>query len=286
MKKIIVEIKKTGWFFLLVYLGIIAYVLLSIYSTNSSDNLNTTLFIVILITIVLDLINRWIKKNSQRFFRTIKFLRKTREFYDKNPWRKGFIFPGIFFLSTFFFLEISAEAEGFFGIFLATYFLLAWAGSPLWVLAGWLTATKPAPYLVSLFVGFIVVPVFVAWFAFNGFTNSAKKNAIKTMHAQAVKYISAEIQKCKTGESKFMSNSQDCPATATKAVMGAVATMTDKNPFDTSKNAVREFNNNIDDKDVGFINLSASGSSVVIRSCISKPCYDEKNRLQDSVKIE
>ena len=68
--------------------------------------------------------------------------------------------------------------------------------------------------------------------------------------------------------------------------MGAVAKMTDKNPFDTSKNAVREFNNNKDDKDVGFISLSASGSSVVIKSCISKPCYDEKNRLQDSIEIE
>ena len=121
---------------------------------------------------------------------------------------------------------------------------------------------------------------------YTDFTGSAKKNAIKTMHAQAVKYISAEIQKCKIGESKFMSNSQDCPATAAKAVIGAINSFADKNPYDTSQNAVREFNNNKDDKDVGFISLSVSGTTVVIRSCISKPCYDEKNRLQDSIEIQ
>ena len=38
------------------------------------------------------------------------------------------------------------------------------------------------------------------------------------MHSQAVKYISAEIQKCSLGESKFMGTNQDCPATAAKAV--------------------------------------------------------------------
>ena len=67
--------------------------------------------------------------------------------------------------------------------------------------------------------------------AYNGYTAAAKVNASKTMHAGAVKYISAEIQKCTLGESKFMGTSQDCPATAAKAVTGAVATMTDKNPY-------------------------------------------------------
>ena len=83
-----------------------------------------------------------------------------------------------------------------------------------------------------------------------------------------------------------MSNSQDCPATAAKALMGAINTMTDKNPYDTSKNAVREYNDNKDDKDAGFISLSVSGTTVVIRSCISKPCYDEKNRLQDIIEVQ
>ncbi len=147
----------------------------------------------------------------------------------------------------------------------------------------------PGPFMMSIYIilfliiaAYLFFGVFSPWY----YGKSARVMAIKTMHAQTIKYIKSEHNKCKIGESKFMNNSQDCPATATKAVTGAVATMTDKNPFDTSKNAVREFNDNKDDKDVGFISLSVSGTTVVIRSCISKPCYDEKNRLQDSIEIK
>ena len=153
------------------------------------------------------------------------------------------------------------------------------------MISGIIFSKKRTPYVVSLIIGAISVFLLMVFFASKKITVS-KNSIIKSIHSSTLEYISAEIQKCKTGESKFMSNSQDCPATAAKAVTGAVATMTDKNPFDTSKNAVREFNNNKDDKDVGFISLSVSGSSVVIRSCISKPCYDEKNRLQDSIEIK
>ena len=138
---------------------------------------------------------------------------------------------------------------------------------------------------MSLIIG-LVIPITIGIVAYNGYANAAKKNAIKTMHAQAVKYISVEIQKCKTGESKFMSNSQDCPATAIKAVTGAIERMVDKNPYDTSKKAVREFNNNKDDKDVGFISLGYSGSIIFIKTCIDTPCKKEENRLQTSIKVK
>ena len=147
----------------------------------------------------------------------------------------------------------------------------------------------PGPFMMSIYIilfliiaAYLFFGVFSPWY----YGKSARVMATKTMHAQTIKYIKSEYNKCKTGESKFMSNSQDCPATAIKAVTGAIERMVDKNPYDTSKKAVREFNNNKDDKDVGFISLSASGSSVVIRSCISKPCYDEKNRLQDSIEVQ
>jgi len=142
--------------------------------------------------------------------------------------------------------------------------------------------------LIELLVVVAIIGILAAVgvVAYNGYTASAKVNAAKTMHSQAVKYISAEIQKCSLGEAKFMGTNQDCPATAAKAVTGAVAKITDKNPFDTSKNAVREFNNNIDDKDVGFISLSASGSSVMIKTCINTPCEKDENRLQESINIK
>ena len=221
---------------------------------------------------------RTVKKNKSK----IGIWTKIKNVLNNSPWHSAFTYPILFLIAfmVFFGFSIGLDLATLAGLSLTLSFL-----TPLWVLFGLIVSRRRLPYLLSLIIG-LVIPITIGFVAYNGYANAAKKNAIKTMHAQTVKYISAEIQKCKTGESKFMSNSQDCPATPEKAVMGAVALMTDKNPFDTSKNAIREFNNNKGDKDVGFISLSVSGSSVVIRSCISKPCYDEKNRLQDSVKIE
>ena len=104
--------------------------------------------------------------------------------------------------------------------------------------------------------------------AYNGYTASAKANATKTMHSQAVKYISAEIQKCSLGESKFMGTDQDCPATAAKAVTGAKNTMTDKNPFSTADNAVVSRSSFV----AGQVSLSSSGSTVTVKTCTKSGC--------------
>ena len=104
--------------------------------------------------------------------------------------------------------------------------------------------------------------------AYNGYTASAKANSAKTMHSNAVKYISAEIQKCSLGESKFMGTNQDCPATAAKAVSGAVATMTDKNPYNTSNNAVASSSSFV----AGQVSVSSSGSNVTVKTCTKSGC--------------
>ena len=124
--------------------------------------------------------------------------------------------------------------------------------------------------LIELLVVVAIIGILAAVgvVAYNGYTASAKANATKTMHAQTVKYISAEIQKCSLGESKFMGTNQDCPATASKAVSGAVATMTDKNPYSTTNNAIRSsssFNE-------GYVSLSASGSDIAVKTCTKSGC--------------
>jgi len=124
--------------------------------------------------------------------------------------------------------------------------------------------------LIELLVVVAIIGILAAVgvVAYNGYTASAKANATKTMHAQTVKYISAEIQKCSLGESKFMGTNQDCPATASKAVSGAVATMTDKNPYSTTNNAIRSsssFNE-------GYVSLSASGTTITVNTCTKTGC--------------
>ena len=121
--------------------------------------------------------------------------------------------------------------------------------------------------LIELLVVVAIIGILAAVgvVAYNGYTASAKKNATKTMHSQTVKYISAEIQKCSLGETRFMGTNQTCPATAAKAKTGAVATMTDKNPYFTSNNAVR----NSTAYNEGYVSVSSSGTNVIVRTCIA-----------------
>ena len=117
--------------------------------------------------------------------------------------------------------------------------------------------------------------------AYNGYTKAAKVNATKTMHAQTVKYISAEIQKCSLGESKFMGTNQSCPATAAKAVTGAIATMTDKNPYDTTKSAIKSGSSH----ELGYVSLNASGTTVEIKTCTKTGCATA-DKMTSSVSVE
>ena len=125
--------------------------------------------------------------------------------------------------------------------------------------------------LIELLVVVAIIGILAAVgvVAYNGYTSAAKANATKTMHAQTVKYISAEIQKCSLGESKFMGTSQSCPANASKAVTGAVATMTDKNPYSMTNNAIRSstaFNE-------GYVSLSATNATTVtVKTCTKTNC--------------
>ena len=137
--------------------------------------------------------------------------------------------------------------------------------------------------LIELFVVVAIIGILAAVgvVAYNGYTASAKANATKTMHSQAVKYISAEIQKCSLGESKFMGTNQDCPATAAKAVTGAVNTMTDKNPYNTANNAVASSGSFV----AGQVSVSSSGSTVTVKTCTKSGC-GSSDQLSATITVD
>ena len=137
--------------------------------------------------------------------------------------------------------------------------------------------------LIELLVVVAIIGILAAVgvVAYNGYTASAKANSTKTMHSNAVKYISAEIQKCSLGESKFMGTNQDCPATAAKAVSGAVATMTDKNPYNTSEPAVKEAGGFV----AGQVSLSSSGSTITVKTCTKSGC-GSSDQLTATISVD
>ena len=59
-------------------------------------------------------------------------------------------------------------------------------------------------------VGIIGILAAVGIAAYNGYTNSAKKNVVKSMHTKTIKYIKAEIQKCDMGEKTVMDGNLKC----------------------------------------------------------------------------
>ena len=143
---------------------------------------------------------------------------------------------------------------------------------------------KKILYIVLGIIIFIIILIFASFFFFTSPDNS-KVNVAKYIHGNTVKYISEEIQKCKLGDKKFMVT-LDCPATADKAIYGAVDTNEDINPYDLRHKAVRISRSSTNDEDVGYISLSISGSNVIIKTCYRKPCSNENNRRSDIIEIK
>ncbi|MBD1174630.1 hypothetical protein IDH32_04490 [Pelagibacterales bacterium SAG-MED01] len=212
---------------------------------------------------------------------------RIKNIYNESPVHAAFSYPFVFL---FFFIIIAILIEYLFENLgfdprLVTYYLgKLFFLIPIWVLTGLFVSKRKLPYLLALIIGCAII--YIPYVVNEGYTNAARKAATKTLHAQTIKYISAEIQKCKSGESFFMNNTQKCPATAAKAVSGSIETMLDKNPFNSTNKSVRLSDNNINNEDVGYVSLSVSESNVIIKSCIDTPCKKEENRLQTSIKIK
>ena len=140
--------------------------------------------------------------------------------------------------------------------------------------------------LIELLVVVAIIGILAAvgTVAYTGYTASAKKNVVKTMHAQTAKYVAAELQKCTLEGSSgkvFSSASSNCPITAANAVTAIVAADNNKNPY-TQAAATASSASFVE----GQISIIASGTSIVIRACIVKECTVTANQLTHTVTVE
>ena len=129
--------------------------------------------------------------------------------------------------------------------------------------------------------------MFFTFFLTWGHPHSTKSSATKSIHAQTVKYISAETKICSLGEITAMDGNLTCSElNVANAVDAAAKTLTDKNPYSTKNNAVRISTNNTLKRDVGYINLSTSGTNVVVKSCHKTPCDIALNRQSETIEVK
>ena len=141
---------------------------------------------------------------------------------------------------------------------------------------------------------FVVAGFFLYWSDWDS-KRKVKIIITKVYHKETVNYIQEEIFKCSNDESNIiMKGYLSCSEiTATKVVESTHKTfnrpaLSQFNPYvrPAEIKTLRISTNNKTDEDAGYINLSASGSDVVVKSCHTKPCSDEDNRISKTVEIK
>lgn len=220
-------------------------------------------------------------KKSVRNKSKVGIWTRIKNIYNNSPWHAAFTYPIIYVIFFISLLFIPYESN----IGLIFIFILL---APLWVFLGIFISKKKTPFVLSLFTGLIIVPTVIATFAFQGFTGSAKTSATKTIHAQTVKYISGELDKCNLNGTSIMNNTVMCSEiNSTNVIQASLNLLKDKNPHNPNfPKAARSSDSNTKDEDVGYVNLSSSGSNIIIKSCNKTPCKKEENRKQSSVSIK
>jgi hypothetical protein len=147
----------------------------------------------------------------------------------------------------------------------------------------------PGPLMMSVYIilfliigAVLSITIYKKYFAYP----AAKVTVINVFHAQTVRYISRELEKCSLGDATAMKGLLNCSKYNAETVMVAILkTSLDKNPYNTTYNAVRSSSTNINDDDVGYVSLGSSGSNIIIKSCNKTPCKKEENRKQSTVSI-
>jgi len=132
--------------------------------------------------------------------------------------------------------------------------------------------------LIELLVVVAIIGILAAVgvVAYNGYVGYAKVSATKTIHAQAIKSLSAEAKKCSLGSTTYLATNISCTSAFTAAAVitsiggtGSGGVFTDRNPYNTAVFAVIPGSSYV----TGQVSVAASGTkNIVIKTCTDDPC--------------
>ena len=148
--------------------------------------------------------------------------------------------------------------------------------------------------LIELLVVVAIIGILAAVgvVAYNGYTASAKANAVKQMHVQTVKYITNESKLCELGNSTGMNGELNCNqiyitiSNATiKNFKGTKNLYSSKFDAHTVSGNQTSYQSN---SNVGYIFVQTTSVSkqIMISSCVKLPCTDTKNQLVNLIMVE
>ena len=138
--------------------------------------------------------------------------------------------------------------------------------------------------LIELLVVVAIIGILAAvgTVAYQGYTAGAKKNATKSNHATALKFVAAELQKCSLDEEKVMGTFLTCASsyTANTVASAAASALSDfKNSFSATNSAV---SNTATDK--GYVNITDDGNVITIKTVYGDAT--DTDVLENTVTIE
>ena len=138
--------------------------------------------------------------------------------------------------------------------------------------------------LIELLVVVAIIGILAAVgvVAYNGYTASAKANAVKTVGSQAVKYMQAEITKCTLDSTATILGSQACNTLTTANAISAMTNLSDKSPVLNSNKVYKAGSAH----DYGYVVLqNTNATTITVRTCWKSGC-GSSDAVTNTVTIE
>ena len=145
--------------------------------------------------------------------------------------------------------------------------------------------------LIELLVVVAIIGILasVGVVAYNGYTASAKANAVKQMHIQTVKYITSESKLCTLGNTTGMNGELNCNQIYITISNATIKNFKGtKNLYSSKFDAHTTSGSYKSNSNVGYIFVQTTSISkqIMISSCVKLPCTDVKNQLVDLIMVE